>query len=118
MTLCDLSTFGLSETRGFLPHTDPLMSLPQPFAAWERVGQHLPKYLAGLSLRKAVNALPPFNVDALKSDAEVHRAMVILSFIGHAYVFGEKPTVDRIPAVLARPWYEVAKTGPSAGALV
>lgn len=108
MTLCDLSTFGLSETRGFLPHSDPLLSLPQTFAAWERVGQHLPKYLAGLSLRKTVDALPHFDVNALKTDAEVHRAMVILSFIGHAYVFGEKPTVDRIPEVLARPWYEVA----------
>jgi indoleamine 2,3-dioxygenase len=35
--------------------------------------------------------------------------MVILSFIGHGYVFGEKPVVDKIPAVLAKPWYEVAK---------
>ena len=109
MTSCDLALFGLSETRGFLPHTDPLLSLPPVFAAWENVAQRLPKYLAGLSLRKAVNALPPFPTDALKSDAEVKRAMVILSFIGHAYVFGEKPTVDRIPAVLAKPWYEVAK---------
>jgi indoleamine 2,3-dioxygenase len=62
-----------------------------------------------LSLRKTVNALPPFPVDALTSEAELKRAMVILSFIGHAYVFGEKPTIDRIPEVLARPWHEVAK---------
>jgi indoleamine 2,3-dioxygenase len=109
MTACDLSIFGLSETRGFLPHTDPLLSLPAKFAAWEHVAQKLPKYLAGLSLRKAVNSLPPFPTDALKDEAEFKRAMVILSFIGHAYVFGEKPTVDRIPEVLAKPWYEVAK---------
>ena len=109
MTACDLATFGLSEARGFLPHTDPLLSLPAQFAAWEHVAQRLPKYLAGLSLRKAVNNLPPFPVDALKTDAEIRRAMVILSFIGHAYVFGEKPTVDRIPEVLARPWFEVAQ---------
>ena len=108
MTSCDLQLFNLSETRGFLPHSDPLLSLPNTFSAWERVGQHLPKYLAGLSLRKTVDALPTFNVDAIKTDAELHRAMVILSFIGHAYVFGEKPVVDRIPAVLARPWHEVA----------
>ena len=109
MTSCDLAQFGLSDTRGFLPHSDPLLSLPSQFAAWENVAQRLPKYLAGLSLRKTVNALPPFPVDALTSEAELKRAMVILSFIGHAYVFGEKPTIDRIPEVLARPWYEVAK---------
>lgn len=110
MTLCDLQTFGLSETRGFLPHTDPLKSLPQgEFAEWERVGQNLPKYLAALSLRKTVNTLPEFRAELLASDEQLKRAMVILSFIGHAYVFGEKPVVDRIPAVLAKPWYEVAK---------
>ena len=109
MTSCDLHLFGLSESRGFLPHADPLVSLPSAFAAWERVAQRLPKYLAGLSLRKSVQSLPAFPVEALKTEAEVHRAMVILSFIGHAFVFGEKPTVERIPEILARPWYEVAK---------
>ena len=108
MTTCDLQLFGLSEERGFLPHVDPLLSLPATFSAWEEIAQKLPKYLAGMSLRRSVDALPQFPLDALKSDAEIHRAMVMLSFIGHAYVFGEKPTVERIPQVLARPWYEVA----------
>lgn len=110
MTLCDLQTFGLSDERGFLPHVDPLRQLPQPeLAAWERVATNLPKYLAGLSLRKTVDALPEFRVELLGSEAEVKRAMMMLSFIGHAYVFGERPVVDRIPAVLAKPWFEVAK---------
>jgi indoleamine 2,3-dioxygenase len=110
MTLCDLDTFGMSADRGFLPHQDPLRSLGRPeFADWETVASQLPKYLAGLSLRKAVNALPEFPVNLLSSDAELRRAMVILSFIGHGYVFGERPVVDRIPVVLAKPWYEVAK---------
>ena len=108
MTTCDLQLFGLSEERGFLPHVDPLLSLPATFSAWEEIAQKLPKYLAGMSLRRSVDALPQFPLDALKSEAEIHRAMVMLSFIGHAYVFGEKPTVERIPEVLARPWYEVA----------
>lgn len=110
MTLCDLNTFGLSEDRGFLPHQDPLRRLPQAeFAAWEQVATDLPKYLAGLSVRKTVDKLPEFPVASLSSDIELKRAMVVLSFIGHAYVFGERPVVDRIPAVLAKPWYEVAK---------
>jgi indoleamine 2,3-dioxygenase len=110
MTLCDLETFGLSANRGFLPHQDPLHRLPQvEFAQWESLAQALPKYMAALSVRKCVGALPEFPVELLSNDAELKRAMMIVSFIGHAYVYGEKPVVDRIPAVLAKPWYEIAK---------
>lgn len=110
MTLCDLDTFGLSATRGFLPHQDPLVRLPQPeFARWEALAQALPKYMAALSVRRTVNALPEFPVALLSNDAELKRAMMIVSFIGHAYVYGERPVADRIPAVLAKPWYEIAK---------
>lgn len=109
MTTCQLSHFGLSPQRGFLPDSDPLHKLASPeFAAWERVAQNLPKFLSALSLRKTVNALPPFPVARISNEQELRRAMVILSFIGHAYVYGEQPIVDRIPAVLAQPWYEVA----------
>jgi indoleamine 2,3-dioxygenase len=110
MTLCDLDTFGLSATRGFLPHQDPLARLPQAeFDRWEALAHALPKYMAALSVRKTVNALPEFPVALLSNDAELKRAMMIVSFIGHAYVYGERPVVDRIPAVLAKPWYEIAK---------
>jgi indoleamine 2,3-dioxygenase len=110
MTFCDLDTFGLSAIRGFLPHQDPLAELPQvEFAPWERLAQALPKYMAALSVRKCVNALPEFPVGLLSNDAELKRAMMIVSFIGHAYVYGERPVADRIPAVLAKPWYEIAK---------
>jgi indoleamine 2,3-dioxygenase len=110
MTRCDLETFCLSPERGFLPLTDPLLVLPQAeFAAWEDLAKRLPKYLAGMSLRRMVQALPDFRTELLSNDAELKRAMVLLSFIGHAYVFGEQPIADRIPAVLAKPWFDVAK---------
>jgi indoleamine 2,3-dioxygenase len=35
--------------------------------------------------------------------------MLLLSFIGHAYIWGQKPLVDVIPEVLARPWQVVAE---------
>ena len=34
--------------------------------------------------------------------------MMILSYIGHAYVWGAKPAATSIPAVLAVPWHRVA----------
>ena len=110
MTRCDLEMFGLAEGRGFLPVTDPLVALPQSeFAGWEYFAQHLPKYMAAMSVRKAVLALPEFRTELLSCDAELKRAMVLLSFIANAYVFGERPIADRIPAIIARPWYDVAK---------
>jgi indoleamine 2,3-dioxygenase len=35
--------------------------------------------------------------------------MTLLSFLGHAYVWGESNVVDRIPAVLALPWHYVSR---------
>jgi indoleamine 2,3-dioxygenase len=34
--------------------------------------------------------------------------MMILSFLGHAYVWGEANLVDRLPAFLAVPWHHVS----------
>jgi hypothetical protein len=58
MTLCDLESFGISSTRGFLPQQNPLLRLPQAeFAAWEDLAQALPKYMVALSVRKTVRPL-------------------------------------------------------------
>ena len=34
--------------------------------------------------------------------------MVLLSYLGHAYVWGDREPPERIPAVLAKPWTEVS----------
>ncbi|MCE5294733.1 MAG: indoleamine 2,3-dioxygenase, partial [Chlamydiales bacterium] len=55
-----------------------------------------------------IEHLPEFPVDKLENDKEQERAMQILSYIGHAYVWGHKEPPQSIPAILAKPWYEVA----------
>ncbi len=96
-------------TQGFLPSVDPLKKLPEHFAAWEDLAKHLPKLLLGKDFRKAVQGLPAFPVQKLSSPAEQERAMLLLSFIGHAYLWGCQPLVHQIPAVLAEPWCAVAE---------
>src|SRR5690349_14003246 len=95
--------------RGFLPPRDPLRELPAPFAHWDEVAADLPKLLPAERVRDAVHQLPELDARELP-DLAVRRAMLVLSFIAHAYVYQSwrEGVADCIPAALARPWFQVA----------
>lgn len=95
--------------RGFLPEHDPLEYLPEAFSAWENAAKNLPKLLVAGIFQQTLENLPIFDVAKLQNTAQIERAMQILSYFGHAYIWGQKKTPSSIPAVLAQPWYEVAK---------
>ncbi|MFN8390399.1 MAG: hypothetical protein U0136_08930 [Bdellovibrionota bacterium] len=95
--------------RGFLPKDDPLRQLPSEFAALEEMARELPKILVAASPRKLLAQLGPVPIEKLKTRAEEERAMLLLSFIGHGYVWGEKAAAPSIPASLALPWHALAK---------
>jgi len=100
----------LDSERGFLPLKDPLTHLPRAFDAWESVALGLPKLLASGRLRLAINELPPFPVAQIASDPERERAMTLLSYLGHAYVWqGDKPA-EVLPYRIAVPWHAVAES--------
>jgi indoleamine 2,3-dioxygenase len=105
-----LAAPGLSHERGFLPLEDPLRRLPPPFEAWESVASNLPKLFASDHLRRTLEGLPPFPLAALSSERERERAMLMLSYLGHAYVWGGARPARALPARLAVPWYRVAQT--------
>lgn len=94
--------------RGYLPLTDPLTRLPHEFDAWEGVAGDLPKLLVAHRVRDAIHALPPFPLDAIRDERHLRRAMMILSFLGHAYVWGGERPATVIPSILAKPWAAVA----------
>src|SRR5580700_9921052 len=96
--------------RGFLPLQDPLKRLPNAFDAWEELAQSLPKLLASDQLRARIADLPPFPVNEIKDSRERERAMLLLSYLGHAYVWGGTRPATILPAVLASPWYQVAQS--------
>jgi len=98
----------LDPQRGFLPSHDPLTRLPQPFEAWENVALGLPKFLASDHIRRTIEQLPPFPTDQIATAPERERAMTLLSYLGHAYVWrGGKPA-EVLPARVAVPWHAVA----------
>lgn len=104
----DLSTFGISPARGFLPEPDPAAALPDEFAPWEGVAGNLPKLLLAGRLRAAVDGLPVLSLEPVTHEPHLRRAMVLLSYLGHAYVWGDMPPADRIPAPLAIPWHALS----------
>jgi indoleamine 2,3-dioxygenase len=95
--------------RGFMPVTDPVDSLGEPFFSWESFGREVSKLALTRYIRQAVEELPPFPYELLDGTAKHERAMNLLSFIANLYVFApEHPVATRLPANLAVAWHAVA----------
>jgi indoleamine 2,3-dioxygenase len=94
--------------RGFLPPTDPARVLPATFSVWEEVAADLPKLLVARKTRTFVQRLPVLDPSALVDGPELRRAMLLLSFMGHAFVWEGPQASPFIPASIAVPWHAVA----------
>jgi indoleamine 2,3-dioxygenase len=99
----------VNHDRGFLPTQDPLTHLPKPFHAWEEVAHQLPKLLASDRVHHTIKDLPTFPLDEVHDRRELERAMVLLSYIGHAYVWGGPRPETVLPSRIAVPWHGVAE---------
>ena len=96
--------------RGFLPVPDPVSQLPADYAAWDDLGHNLPKLLATQQVRAEVSKLPVIDPAGLPHSA-LPRAMLVLSFLGHAYIFQswQAEAASSLPAAIAVPWVGVAR---------
>jgi len=101
--------FGIHPERGFLPVPDPLELLPEDFSPWDKVARELPKLLITGKVRSHLMELPILDAAALRDRGEREIAMMILYFLGHAFVWGETEIVTTIPTCLAVPWYQVSQ---------
>lgn len=100
----------MSSRCGFLPPVDPLRCLPSAFEEWEDAATQLPKLLVSDRTRSALEKLPPFPLEGLTNERERERALTLLGFLGHAYVWcGEEPA-RVLPERLATPWHAVASS--------
>ncbi len=98
----------VSRQRGFLPSCDPSTKLNTYFGLWEELAKELPKLLVSDRLRAFLDQMPVLDVDRLDQN-EGERAMLLLSFLGHAYVWCDSPPADHVPPGIAIPWYHVAQ---------
>jgi len=106
--MLDLRSFNIDAERGFLPPADPLQSLPQEFCALEQLAAELPKLFASDKLRSEIERRLKVPVSKLSGTAQAQRAMMLISYIGHAYAWGASPAPPSFPAALAVPWYEIS----------
>lgn len=104
----DLNKFGIDKITGFLPPQDPLKQLPSKFEPWESTAEQLPKLLVTDRIREILKKLPEIEPSSLNSKAELERAMMLLSYIGHSYVWGEKTPPSILPKNIAAPWHSIA----------
>ena len=106
--LHNFPVFGISSDHGFLPADDPLRELPGQFTAWEEVADALPKLIIAGRLRRAIEGLPILSAGAIDDPRSTRRAMMLLSYLGHGYVWGEPQAASVIPKNIAVPWFHVA----------
>ena len=105
----NLDEFDVDPERGFLPLPDAHECLPEPFGPWEEIAHDLPKLLVSGQIRPVLERLPVLLPTQLSEGGQYRRAMLLLSFVGHAYVWGGPEAVNRIPAGIAVPWYHVSQ---------
>ena len=96
--MIDFAEYDVDPVRGFLPAKDPLTKLPPEFAEWDRLGAELPYLLLTGRVRSTLANFPTPDLNLLTTSAELERAMQIISCLGMAYIWGEQPPIDRIPA--------------------
>eukprot|EP00118_Oscarella_pearsei_P026857 m.310522 g.310522 ORF g.310522 m.310522 type:complete len:394 (+) comp52197_c0_seq1:51-1232(+) len=108
-----LEDYCVSQTRGFVPDEDPLLSLPSYYEPWTSLADQIPSLLQNSStLRSRVLELPLLDHTQLTRPAELQRANSVLAVIAHAYVWckGDAGAPKALPSCVAIPWASVAKS--------
>jgi indoleamine 2,3-dioxygenase len=102
--------------QGFLPQKVPSKSYSFQSESCDRIQEiasNLPKLLLTGKVQSAINKLSPkdLSIDDLlinQASQDLKLAMSHLSFIAHAYIWGDNKPNESIPSVLANPWVKVA----------
>ena len=93
---------------GFLPNKISTI-LSKEFDDIEYVGNNLPKILANNQIESEVlNLEPEKDISNLGID-ELERAMLLYSYIGHAYIWGNLKTDKVIPKNISKTWFKISQ---------
>jgi len=106
-------------THTFLPKTPPIKTYSESpsvsLLRLEEIAGNLPKLLLTGKVQSLINSLneDDLSVNELFIESRIKNirlAMVHLSFISHAYIWGGIKPESSLPEVLAKPWVKVSKT--------
>ena len=93
--------------RGFIPE-EICLKLPDTFSDVEKLALELPKVLANEQIEARVLQLEvEKNVEDL-TVPQLERAMLVYSYIGHAFMWGKKNDLNVIPSQIAKTWHKIS----------
>ena len=93
---------------GFIPN-QICEKLPASFDDVENLARELPKVLANEQIVERVGQLERNKDINNLNISELERAMLLYSYIGHAYMWGKKHVENTIPAELAVTWFAISE---------
>lgn len=95
---------------GFLPEREPLRRLTNPYyTPWESLLEDLPSLIKERTIRDAVDHLQILSTSKLHTEEEWRRAYVVLSFLTHAYIWGDKRASEVLSPAISVPFLQVSE---------
>ncbi|WP_171075398.1 indoleamine 2,3-dioxygenase [Nonomuraea basaltis] len=101
--------YAIDVSRGFVPAEDPVDALPAYYRPWEQVGRNIAALIMTGRIRPEIESMPALALDRLESCGEQERAMLLLSCLANAYVWGHGTPARTLPAPVARPLHDLAQ---------
>jgi indoleamine 2,3-dioxygenase len=111
MTTLNLEDYEVSREVGFLPTHSPTQSqLPESFLPLQKTAVLLPKWMTTGKIRDRLVNLPEVDVEREPLDEmQLRRAMLVYSYLTHAYVWGEATPAKVLPRNIAVPFYKISE---------
>lgn len=103
-----LNTYGISKEWGFLS-SNLINRLSAEYSPWEKIADQFIDLLNSNSLRAKLDDMPIIKEPNFETQAEWERAMLLLSYFGHAYIVGFDEPLNELPESIAVPWVKVAE---------
>ncbi|MFZ0547096.1 MAG: cytochrome b5 domain-containing protein [Candidatus Promineifilaceae bacterium] len=98
----------LSESHGFMPTSQPLLSLPPGYQVWDEMAAQLPELFRHLTLRAELERMPLLSAADLP-DIYLLRAAAIFGIFAHAYHYVQPEPYTAVPEPVQRPWAEISQ---------
>jgi indoleamine 2,3-dioxygenase len=109
--ILNLADYDVSPSVGFLPtHSPAKAALPEVFFSVQETAALLPKWMTTGKIRQAIAHLPEIDIEQVSlEEIQYRRAMLLYSYLTHAYVWGEPTPAKILPRNLAVPFHKIAQ---------
>lgn len=104
-----LADYDIDPVRGFVPGHDPLLALPMPYDAWDRVAAQLPVLTMRQRTHQVLAAMPVLDAAGLVRIDQQRRGFLLLTAFVNTWLVGPGATTT-IPASISVPLIALSRT--------